>query len=488
MAQAARLNLRLQKELKLLLTDPPPGASFPLLSSSSSLSTIDAQIQGPEGTVYADGLFNIKIQIPERYPFQPPSVTFATPIYHPNIDTGGRICLDILNLPPKVQLEVKTTSHGLNHDANQSVASHKKLIGISRKLSLEFSVPACERDACKEGREVPKDQMEVEGAEKLLKDNPDKFNMNQEKLCGSRWKLSLGALSQSQEKSDNDIQKLDHCPSVELQNLPVPSSGSLLPLSRNSYKQGPHPSQDSKLVDDNINMGSKSLRQFGNKQSLGSLSTSQVISETKDEMIVTPQILPSYSHTNVLSEPLPAAPVVDSVKRQPNKDMMDGMGNGSIDTSRKRLCLAGKKLSLGFRGSSQTQGKDNKETVVPQMSEYNGSVSKNCGENGSHKKFGIAQLEENNSNIHPHPHSVSSYPSKSLPKQHQDFRAAEKQHQDYTDITGATKQKKGKETARPECEAVIVLDSEDSEEEKTIPAKSKSVLARKRLGKWRVRT
>lgn len=43
-----------------------------------------------------DGRWLLQIQIPPSYPLEPPQVTFATPIIHPNVSfTSGEICLDL---------------------------------------------------------------------------------------------------------------------------------------------------------------------------------------------------------------------------------------------------------------------------------------------------------------------------------------------------------------------------------------------------------
>ena len=51
---------------------------------------------GPKDTPYENGIFKLKIIIPNDYPFKPPTITFITKIYHPNISSTGTICIDIL--------------------------------------------------------------------------------------------------------------------------------------------------------------------------------------------------------------------------------------------------------------------------------------------------------------------------------------------------------------------------------------------------------
>uniref|UniRef100_A0A3B4AMX6 UBC core domain-containing protein n=1 Tax=Periophthalmus magnuspinnatus TaxID=409849 RepID=A0A3B4AMX6_9GOBI len=45
---------------------------------------------------YQNGVFFLTIHFPTDYPFKPPKVAFTTRIYHPNINSNGSICLDIL--------------------------------------------------------------------------------------------------------------------------------------------------------------------------------------------------------------------------------------------------------------------------------------------------------------------------------------------------------------------------------------------------------
>ncbi len=85
---------RIERELLDLQKDPPSSCSAGPVGPD--LFRWEGCIFGPEGSPYHGGVFKLTIQFPVEYPFRAPHVQFNTPIFHPNINSSGMICLDIL--------------------------------------------------------------------------------------------------------------------------------------------------------------------------------------------------------------------------------------------------------------------------------------------------------------------------------------------------------------------------------------------------------
>ncbi|KAJ5439569.1 Ubiquitin conjugating enzyme E2 B [Penicillium daleae] len=88
---------RIAKELSELVESPPDGITVEL-ADEANLYKWKVFMEGPEGSPYQDGKFLVNLTLPTEYPFKPPTVSFGTKIYHPNVtnDDKGSMCLGML--------------------------------------------------------------------------------------------------------------------------------------------------------------------------------------------------------------------------------------------------------------------------------------------------------------------------------------------------------------------------------------------------------
>jgi ubiquitin-conjugating enzyme E2 D/E len=135
---------RLQKELLELEKDTPMNCSAGPVSKDD-LFIWEATIIGPTETPYEGGIFKLKILFPSDYPFKSPNITFVTKIYHPNINSGGSICLDILKSqwsPALTITKVLLSICSLLADPNPNDPLDAEIANVYKKNLEQFNLNA----------------------------------------------------------------------------------------------------------------------------------------------------------------------------------------------------------------------------------------------------------------------------------------------------------------------------------------------------------
>ena len=144
---------RINAELKELRKDPPASCSAGPIGEDMFIW--EGCIFGPEDTPYHGGVFKLSIQFPVDYPFRAPHIKFLTKIYHPNINTAGLICLDILKgqwspalTISKVLLSICSLLSDPNPDdpfmpdiANLYVADRVAYEDAARSWTMQYAIP-----------------------------------------------------------------------------------------------------------------------------------------------------------------------------------------------------------------------------------------------------------------------------------------------------------------------------------------------------------